>query len=125
MEKKDNMMRQVSNPTIVGENAHFLATTDEFVWKIIVTPEALQALARDRATPISSAALYADVLMRIADENLSRLDAILDEQVWVVKADVERWLGTQTSRWKTRRARDEAAGISVSHAGAPLTVALR
>jgi len=116
------MLTQVSDPIIVGENAHFLATNDEFVWTVIVTPEALQALTRDQTVPITSVLLYADVLTRIADENLSKLDAILDERVWVMKADVERWLGSQKTRWKARRARDKAAKAVFEQTSRPATV---
>lgn len=115
------MLSQVSDPIIVGENAHFLATNDEFVWTVVVTPEALRALARDQSMPITSALLFADVLTRIADDNLSKLDAILDERVWVMKADVERWLGSQTTRWKARRARDKAARAVLERTSRPAT----
>jgi hypothetical protein len=97
------MLTQVSDPIIVGENAQFLATNDEFVWKIIVTPEALVALTRDSSTPISAVLLYIEVFTRIADANLSKVDAILDETVWVLQADVEAWLSSQATRWKRRR----------------------
>ena len=58
----------------------------------------------------------ADVLTRIADDNLSQLDAILDERVWVMRADVERWLGSQTTRWKARRTRERLVGAGVGTA---------
>ena len=115
------MLTQVSDPIIVGENAHFLATNEEFIWTVIVTPEALQALTRDQTMPISSALLYADVLTRIADESLSKLDSILDERVWVMKADVERWLGSQKTRWKARRTRDKAARAILEQTSRPTT----
>ncbi|WFS03397.1 hypothetical protein [Rhizobium tumorigenes] len=108
------MLTQISDPVIVGENAHFLATTEEFVWKVKVTPEALVTLTQDRKTPIWSATLYTDILARIADENLTKIDAILDETVWVLEADVLRWLGGQTSRWKAGRDRKHALGGAAS-----------
>jgi len=66
------MLTQVSDPIIVGENAHFIATNEEFVWKVIVTPEALGALTHDRTTPISSATLYGEVLTRIGASSVVR-----------------------------------------------------
>jgi hypothetical protein len=49
----------------------------------------IRALTHDPVTPISSALLYTDVLTRIADASLSKLGALLDERVWVLKVDVE------------------------------------
>jgi hypothetical protein len=59
-------------------------------------------------TPISSVGLYTDVLTRIADGNLTKIDAILDETIWVMEEDVLHWLRSQVSCWKARRERDRA-----------------
>ena len=110
------MLTQVSDPIIVGENAHFIATNEEFVWKVIVTPEALGALTHDRSTPISSATLCGEVLTRIADHNLSKLDTICK---WVMEADVERLLAGQVVRWKSQQVRDRASVVPPSSAPFP------
>jgi hypothetical protein len=118
------MLTQVSDPVIVGENAHFLATNEEFVWKVVVTPEALGALTHDSRTPMSSVSLYAEVLTRVADENLSKIDAILDETVWVLEADVVRWLGGQKSRWKARRTEAHMLGATATKSPPPAVLPL-
>jgi hypothetical protein len=57
----------------------------------------------DKVASVSEFEHLIDVFTKIADENLANEKQYGDDRVWVLAADVRRWLEGQSLRWRPRR----------------------
>ena len=98
-------LRPVGEPIVVGENGHFLVTDGIATRTVVVTPEALTAMTGDKVASVSEFKHLIDVFTKIACENLANEKQYGDDRVWVLAADVTRWLEGQSLRWRPWRPR--------------------
>jgi hypothetical protein len=93
------------SPVIVGENGHIPMSDGDMDWTVVVTREALEAIASPPDASLDRLMDYADVYARIAGNKLEFGQDRDRNRIWVMEEDVAVWLASETYRtnaWKRR-----------------------
>ena len=91
--------------TMVGENGHIPVSDGSTDWTVVVTREALEAIASPPEASLDRLNDYADVFVRIASNKLEFGRDRDRNRMWVMEEDVAIWLASETFRaysWKRR-----------------------
>jgi hypothetical protein len=92
-------------PVIVGENGHIPMSDGGTDWTVVVTREALEAIASPPEATLDRLTDYADVYAWIASNKLEFGRDRDRNRIWVMEDDVAVWLASETFRtnaWKRR-----------------------
>lgn len=92
------MTLKLEQALVVGENGHLLTTDGQLNWVVVVTREALDALAHRYDVAVDQLVEHAATLLAIAGHQMAVGDVYPRNRLWVFEEDVLEWLATHPTR---------------------------